>query len=83
MAIDTRAKRVSIMNRTMPWRGLLPVPSGSFSAGDRAQLLYKYSQTWTGVVASLGIKIISLLMEGALQMELGMEGALDLTLEME
>lgn len=37
MAIDTRDKRASAINISLPWRGLWPLPDGSLNTGDRQQ----------------------------------------------
>ena len=48
MAIDSAAKRFSMMNLSCPWRGVMVIPSGSVSAGPRAAFLYFYSGVvWT------------------------------------
>lgn len=41
MALDTRVKRLSMMNYVS--RSLLPDPTGSFDQGDRQTLLDRYS----------------------------------------
>lgn len=41
MALDTRVKRLSMMNYVS--KGLLPDPTGSFDQGDRQTLLNMYS----------------------------------------
>lgn len=43
MAIDSKAKRLSILNVNLPWHYTLPDPDGSFSQGDRQHLLHHYS----------------------------------------
>jgi hypothetical protein len=42
VALDTRVKRLSMLNYIVP-QSLLPDPSGSFDQGDRQTLLDKYS----------------------------------------
>lgn len=43
MAVDTRDKRASLMSLGRPWVPRLPLPDGGFTtAGDRAQLEYRY-----------------------------------------
>lgn len=48
MAIDTALKRRSMMNVSMPWRGVIPAPDGAFEATDRYVLLFFYG----GLVSS-------------------------------
>lgn len=43
MAVDTQAKRRSIVNLGCPWRGVLPIPDGTIGQGDRQTLLGLYS----------------------------------------
>lgn len=43
MAVDTRNKRMSIMNIGMPWRGRFPLADGAIGASDRQIFLYLYS----------------------------------------
>jgi len=59
MSIDTRNKRLSIMNLGQPWRTTLPIPSGSFSQGDRQQLLYGYSGILWGADVDTYLSYIS------------------------
>lgn len=42
MAIDTRDKRASTIGYKLPWRGPLPRPEGSLTAGDAWHLLGEY-----------------------------------------
>jgi hypothetical protein len=42
MAIDSQNKRMSIINISLPFRGLLPIPDGTVGQGDRYQLLNLY-----------------------------------------
>lgn len=51
MAIDTRAKRVSLLSRGMPWCGAsCVVPTGGIEVGDRKALLglYAFGATSSG-----------------------------------
>jgi hypothetical protein len=41
MALDTRDKRASAVNVSMPWRGLLPEP-GTITGADSYQLAFMY-----------------------------------------
>ena len=52
MAIDTKTKRLSIMNLGCPWRGLLPEPDGTIDQADRQQFLYLYGGITSFIVAS-------------------------------
>lgn len=54
MAIDTRAKRFSMMTFGDIWQPSIPTPSGSFDQGDRQHLLHGYS----GIVWELVILLI-------------------------
>ena len=49
MAIDTRDKRSSASDASLPWRGLLPLPDGSLDQGDRQHAADMYS----GILASV------------------------------
>lgn len=42
MAIDTRDKRASAIHGGSPWRGLLPLPDGALTQGDRVQVALHY-----------------------------------------
>jgi hypothetical protein len=41
MALDTAAKRFSIMHLSCPWRMTLPLPDGTLASEDRQQLIYQ------------------------------------------
>lgn len=56
MAVDTALKRRSIVNPGSPWRGVIPRPDGTFSAGDRYALLNLYG----GLVATVPVQTGSL-----------------------
>lgn len=43
MAVDTPQKRFSLLGLGSPVPRLLPIPQGSFGAGDRALLIFLYS----------------------------------------
>ncbi len=43
MAIDTKEKRLSMLNFGLPWWTTLPVTDGSFDVGDRLHFLHLYS----------------------------------------
>lgn len=55
MAIDTKAKRFSMMNMGHPGATIiLPAPDGTIDAGDRAHLLGLYSGiTLAGIVSRI------------------------------
>ena len=51
MAIDTRQKRRSMMNRTMPWRSEnIPATFGLSTELYKHQRMYRYAMTWLEVV---------------------------------
>lgn len=52
MAIDTAAKRYSMIGFGSPTPRLLPIPDGALSAADRAMLLYLYQGLSLGAVAA-------------------------------
>lgn len=43
MAVDTFAKRLSVMHIGLPWRQALPVADGEMTDADRRQLLWLYA----------------------------------------
>lgn len=43
MAVDTAAKRYSLVGLAAPVPSLLPIPDGTVEAADRAHLLWLYS----------------------------------------
>ena len=51
MAIDTKEKRLSMLNLGLPWFRALPEPAASIAAGDRQHLLGLYS----GIAASTAV----------------------------
>ena len=51
MAIDTAAKRLSMMNTTLPWRGVMVKPSGTVDAAERAAFMYLYNGIAFGAAA--------------------------------
>lgn len=48
MSVDTRNKRSSATQVTLPWRGMLPVPNGAIDAGDRQQTGFMYRTSGPG-----------------------------------
>jgi hypothetical protein len=40
MALDTFAKRFSVMDIGSPWRGIIPIPDGTIEAADRQTFIY-------------------------------------------
>lgn len=51
MAIDTAAKRFSLMHLAMPWRGPAVVPTGTVDQAERQTFLNYYSGIlWEGAV---------------------------------
>ena len=48
MAVDTKAKRRSIMQRGLGWMGHVMVPDGTVDASDRRALLGLYSGLASG-----------------------------------
>lgn len=62
MALDTRNKRSSAINVSIPWRGQLPDPNGSINQADRQQVGLHYSGILAaspgGVVTSGGEYIV-------------------------
>lgn len=50
MAIDTRDKRSSAVNITLPWRGLYPAPDGALDQADRQHVALLYR----GISAAAG-----------------------------
>lgn len=51
MAVDTAAKRMSLVGYGMPFRLALPAPDGTIGQGDRQHLAGLYS----GILASAGV----------------------------
>lgn len=51
MALDTAAKRFSIMNVTMPWRTHMVVPDATFPQGERQASQWQYSGILWGTAA--------------------------------
>lgn len=51
MAVDTRDKRFSLIGFGSPTPRVLPIADGTFSAADRAMLLYLYHGLTLGAVA--------------------------------
>jgi len=43
MAVDTALKRFSIMNVSLPWRGIISPPDGTIGVADRQVYEYYYS----------------------------------------
>lgn len=43
MAVITAKKRFSLIGLALPVPSMLPTPSGSFDANDRAQLMFLYA----------------------------------------
>ena len=59
MAIDTRQKRTSAIDLTLPWRGSFPVPDGSISNSDRLQIGNLFAtQFTTELIATTAASII-------------------------
>jgi hypothetical protein len=54
MAIDSAAKRFSVINLLMPFRGSDPLPDGSVGAPDRLHLALLYC----GIAAGLPISAL-------------------------
>jgi hypothetical protein len=42
MAVDTRNKRASVVNVSLPWRGIWPTPDGTIDRQDRSEALGLY-----------------------------------------
>ncbi len=63
MAIDTRDKRFSMMNLGGLFPEILPIPSGSFDAADRAQILWLYARAAIVVQPTPSIRIANVLAE--------------------
>lgn len=53
MAIDTAAKRSSAITPSLPWRGVLPIASGTIDAAERQAAARLYS----GILASVGTNV--------------------------
>ena len=53
MAADTATKRCSAINIGSPWRGVLPIPDGTISQGDRQTVMLMYA----GVLATVPVVI--------------------------
>jgi len=53
MAIDTRAKRFSILGFGRVWKSPVLTPDGSFDQADRQHLLHGYSGILWGAAASV------------------------------
>jgi len=49
MAVDSEAKRSSVVNLVLPWYSTLPPPDGSVSQADRQHV----GQSYTGILATL------------------------------
>ena len=45
MAIDSKTKKLSLLNAILPWVTALPVASGSFDEGDKLHFLNLYAGT--------------------------------------
>ena len=50
MAIDTKSKRLSIANVSMPFRGVVTEPDGTIDWGDRLAIGYLYARSLGDVV---------------------------------
>lgn len=48
MAVDTAAKRVSVVHILKPWRGVAAFPDGTLAQGDRQALALLYSGILAG-----------------------------------
>jgi hypothetical protein len=54
--VDTAAKRASALNAGCPWRGVLPVPAGAVTDGDRQHVAHHYG----GIIASGAVAVVIL-----------------------
>jgi hypothetical protein len=52
MAIDTEAKRLSVIDVGSPWRVSFPIPDGTIAAADRTVIAKLYSGFTTILVAN-------------------------------
>jgi len=84
MAIDTRQKRRSMMNRALPWRREnLPFPSGSITSLDRHQRLSRYAFAWASTIVSLGVIIKSALIRPQINITTEIKEQIKLTTSIE
>lgn len=84
MAIDSRQKRRSMMNRSLPWRReSLPFPSGSITSLDMHQRLYKYAFAWVSTVISLGVIIKGVLIKPQINITTEIKEQIKLTTSIE
>jgi hypothetical protein len=49
VAVDSRAKRSSILGLKLPFGRVFPHPDGSLDAADRAQTVFEYAGNWISV----------------------------------
>jgi len=54
MAVDTRDKRSSAINVSIPWRGLLPLSDSTINAPDRGHTMFLYMGLIAVVAAGSG-----------------------------